>query len=194
MKWPGGLAMLTIGIVAALAITWQPTHLDISLAGWMIALGGALGLTIGLIGQRQHALWQAWHTGGPWLVAIGGVGWLSLLGVNFSTIDLPTVGFILFLTGACLSVAAICQVSGWRLTDLLAGAWMSDTAETDTGQYSTSHPIARTEPSRSEPSRSEPSRSEPRALPDDRTQVLPAWRGQESRPGSDNDDTRGGGR
>lgn len=168
MRWPGSLAMTAAGVVVALAVTWRPAHVDIQAAGWMLAVGGVIGLSIGLIGQRRHAPWQAWHASGPWLVAIGGIGWLALGQVGVPDVDIPTVGFILLLTGAGLSVGALCQVSGWRLREVLRGYWDSE----GTGPETTSMP---TTDNRSGYRRSSSTRDQSAPPADDRTQVLPRW-------------------
>jgi hypothetical protein len=129
MKLAGSLIMLAVGVIVALAVTIRTPWLDVPLAGWSLALGGAAGLLVDVLRQKAGAKAQDWQVWAPRLLAIGAIGWLALHTPGVPYVDLPTVGFILFLVGVGLCAGAVYDLSGWRLGTAMREMWRTPEEE-----------------------------------------------------------------
>ena len=120
------------GLVLLLAVTVKVSYLDLRLTGWALLFGGVSGLAIALLAQLRRVPYDSWFGSGPWLLAVGFAGWLALTPPDTPGIDLPMVGFILFVLGVCLSAAALYAVSSFRLGPTMREYWRRpDTVEQD---------------------------------------------------------------
>jgi hypothetical protein len=125
------IGVIAAGLVLLLAVTIQTTYVHLRLAGWALLLGGAAGLVISFIAQLRRVPYYPWFGSGPWLLAVGFAGWLALQPPNTPGIDLQMVGFILFVLGVCLSLAAIYVVSSFRLGPTMREYWRRPTTVDD---------------------------------------------------------------
>lgn len=119
------LVVLAAGLVLALAVTVRTSYVDLPLLGWSLVIAAVAGLVIAGLAEARRAPQRSWYGSGPWLLAAGAAGWLAVRWPPTPGIDLVTVGFILFMLGAGVTLAALYSVSSFRLGGALRGYWQA---------------------------------------------------------------------
>lgn len=124
MRMPMAVTLIVTGLVLGFAVTASPFWLSIGLLGTTLVVSGLAGLLIAALGRASHAGRERWHAAGPWLLLAGGTLWLAIHPPYVKGVDLVSVGFIIAITGAVISVVAACLVSPWRGRGVLR-SWLA---------------------------------------------------------------------